>query len=398
MEIMTSRERIIKALNLQETDRVPLILWLGVHAASVAGISLRDLIFDRRKSEWAWKYSMMYYGGPDMIYGSDIADIPVWLLLTSGSGLCPRTLTPGVDGYPENAPIQILEEPPLMEPEDYDLIIERGIDGLDELVAKKCEKKTVQVGSRKVTMPFETAWIEKEFKTWVPTVQEFERQDVPVQGSAIFVPTDILALARSLRGLVTDLYRRPDKVKRACDRIAQDLVVDALDYSRWLNLQDQSQPRLVDIIPERSSPIYFGPKIFEWAVLPYMKQIGRKLTDLGYSVKWHCDSDWTPGLSYLLEVAEFLPKGKCYFAFAGETDMMKVKKTLGDHVCVSGDVPASLLKLGTPKEVKRYCQKLIRAWSEGGFILANGCEIPLDAKPENVKAMVDVAKSTALRK
>jgi len=398
LETVTSRERIVKALNLQETDRVPLILWLSTHAARVAGISLKDFIFDRRKSEWAWKYSLMYYGGPDMIYGSDVVDLPVWLLLTSGSGLCPRTFTPGVDGYPENAQIQVLEEPPLMEPEDYDLIIEKGLDGMDELVAKKCQKRTVQVSGRTVTLPFETKWVEEEFKTWRPTVQEFERQDIPVQGSVTFIPTDILALARSLRGLVTDLYRRPDKVKKACDRMTKGLIDVAVDYSRWLGLEDQPQPRMVDIIPERSSPIYFGPKFFEWAVLPYMKDLGRKLIDLGYSVKWHCDSDWTPGLRYLLEVGESLPKGRCYFAFAGETDMMKVREALGGRVCVAGDVPASLLKLGTPKEVKRYCQRLIETWSEGGFILANGCEIPLDAKPQNVKAMVDVAKSSALRK
>jgi len=123
------------------------------------------------------------------------------------------------------------------------------------------------------------------------------------------------------------------------------------------------------------------------------------LIDLGYSVKWHCDSDWTPGLKFLLEVGKYLPKGKCYFHFSGETNMTKVKETLGGRVCVAGDVPASLLKLGTPKEVKRYCQRLIETvGSEGGFILANGCEIPFDAKPENVKAIVDAAKSSAIRK
>jgi hypothetical protein len=338
----------------------------------------------------------MYYGGPDMIYGSDLVDLPVWNLLTTGSGFCPRTLTPGVDGYPENAQIQIVEEPPLVEAEDYDLIIEKGLDGINEIVEKRCKKRKIRVCGRTLTVPFEDNWMREEFKTWRPVVQEFERQNIPVQGSVTFVPTDVLALVRSLRGLVTDFYRRPDKVKEACDRMTKDLVDVALDYTKWLDLKDQPQPRMVDVIPERSSPIYFGPQIFEWAVLPYMKQIGRKLTDLGYTVKWHCDSDWTPALHYLLDVAEYLPKGRCYFAFAGETDMLKVKKVLGGRVCVAGDVSASLLKVATPKQVSRYCQKLIRAWPEG-FILANGCEIPFDAKSENVKAMVEVVTKTVPR-
>ena len=140
MESMTSRERIIEALNLRDTDRVPLILWLSTNAAKVAGISLKELIFDRRRSEWAWKYSLMYYGGPDMIWGSDLVDLPVWNLLMSGSGLCPRTLTPGVDGYPDNAQIQVLEEPPLMEAEDYDLIIEKGLEAFLKLSRRSARR------------------------------------------------------------------------------------------------------------------------------------------------------------------------------------------------------------------------------------------------------------------
>lgn len=395
METMTSRERIIRTMNLKETDRVPVILWLFTQAARAAGISLKDWIFDRRKSEWAWKYSLMYYGGPDMIFGSDVVYPPVFILLTCGWGVCSRTLVPGVDRYPENAQIQTLEEPPLMEPEDYDLIIAKGLDGIDDLVARKCKKKTARVSGRDLTLPFETTWVEQEFKTWRPTVKEFERQDIPVVGSVTLLPTDVLAIARSLRGLVTDIYKRPDDIKKACDRMTKDLVDLALKFSKWLDLQDQAQPRIVDIIPERSSPVFFGPKFFEWDILPYMKELGRRLIELGYCVKWHCDSDWTLGLEYLREVAEYLPKGRCYFHFSGETDMKKVGDILAGHYCVAGDVSASLLKLGTPNEVKRYCQKLIETvGSEGGFILANGCEIPFDARPENVKAIVDVAKST----
>jgi uroporphyrinogen-III decarboxylase len=58
-----------------------------------------------------------------------------------------------------------------------------------------------------------------------------------------------------------------------------------------------------------------------------------------------------------------------------------------------GDVPAVLFRLGTPKDVEKYCMKLIQQVGEGGgFILSSGCSVPVDAKPENVKAMIDTAK------
>jgi uroporphyrinogen-III decarboxylase len=59
-----------------------------------------------------------------------------------------------------------------------------------------------------------------------------------------------------------------------------------------------------------------------------------------------------------------------------------------------GDVPASLLSLGNKEEVIAYCEKLIDVvGKDGGFIMSSGCEVPPDAKYENVKAMVDSVKN-----
>jgi uroporphyrinogen-III decarboxylase len=57
-----------------------------------------------------------------------------------------------------------------------------------------------------------------------------------------------------------------------------------------------------------------------------------------------------------------------------------------------GDVPAALFKLGTPDEVNTYCTKLINEIGPSGFILSSGCDIPMDAKPENVAAMIASVK------
>jgi uroporphyrinogen-III decarboxylase len=57
-----------------------------------------------------------------------------------------------------------------------------------------------------------------------------------------------------------------------------------------------------------------------------------------------------------------------------------------------GNVPLSLLQLGSAQDVEEYWKKLIRVCGkDGGFILANGGGI-YDAKPENMQAMVDTVK------
>ena len=70
------------------------------------------------------------------------------------------------------------------------------------------------------------------------------------------------------------------------------------------------------------------------------------------------------------------------------------KEILDGHMCISGDVPAALLSLGTPDQVRDYCRTLIdKVGKGGGFFLTTGCECPIDAKFENVEAMIDTAKT-----
>jgi uroporphyrinogen-III decarboxylase len=58
-------------------------------------------------------------------------------------------------------------------------------------------------------------------------------------------------------------------------------------------------------------------------------------------------------------------------------------------MALHGDVPATLLTLGTPEQVTAYCKKIIQVIGEGGgFILSSGCSTPYDSKIENVRAMV----------
>jgi len=78
--------------------------------------------------------------------------------------------------------------------------------------------------------------------------------------------------------------------------------------------------------------------------------------------------------------------------------MTKVKETLGKNACLMGNVPSSMLRLATPDEVKAYCKKLIdTAGKGGGFIMMNGAFFD-EAKPENIKAMVDVTREYGVYK
>jgi uroporphyrinogen-III decarboxylase len=58
----------------------------------------------------------------------------------------------------------------------------------------------------------------------------------------------------------------------------------------------------------------------------------------------------------------------------------------------------SLLRIAKPDEVKAYCKKLIDIAGNGGwFIMSNGVFFD-EARPENIKAMVDVSREYGVYK
>ena len=54
-----------------------------------------------------------------------------------------------------------------------------------------------------------------------------------------------------------------------------------------------------------------------------------------------------------------------------------------------GVFPATLMAFGTAGQVSEYCEDLISMAIHGGFVVGSGCEIPLNCKLENLKAMMD---------
>ena len=87
-----------------------------------------------------------------------------------------------------------------------------------------------------------------------------------------------------------------------------------------------------------------------------------------------------------------LPKGSCIIELDGATDFEKAYEVLKGYQVLRGDVPATLLAFGTPEETKEYCDKLIDLAMGGGIIIGSGCEVPLNAKLENMKIFMNCTK------
>jgi uroporphyrinogen-III decarboxylase len=189
---------------------------------------------------------------------------------------------------------------------------------------------------------------------------------------------------RTFRGVALDMFRQPEKLKAALNKIVEYNIATAAPVEKKegeLAIGHCAEPH-------RVSDEFMSNKQFEEFVWPNWKRAIEANLNLGYDiVTMFFEGRRDKQLEYF---ADF-PKGRILIHM-DHTDIFRAKEILGDRVCLMGNVPLSLLQLGSPQDVEDYCKKLIKTCGKGGgFILANGGGI-YDAKPENMKAMVDSVK------
>jgi len=138
----------------------------------------------------------------------------------------------------------------------------------------------------------------------------------------------------------------------------------------------------------RAASAMLAPKLWNRFVWPYYLKIVEALLAENITPILHWDQDWTRDLVRLQE----LPAKKCILNPDGMTDMRKFKELVGNRMAMMGDVPASLFAAGTPDDISNYVRDLIRPFGSKGLILSSGCDVPVNAKPENVEAFVAAAR------
>jgi len=212
---------------------------------------------------------------------------------------------------------------------------------------------------------------------------EVKEAGFPMQtGGFSQAPFDILGdYFRGTRGLMLDMYRRPDKVIAACEKFLPIMIEMAVSGAK-----NSGNPRI--FIPiHKGIDGFMSEDQFKKFFWPTLRELMVSLINEGLTP---CPL-WEGDCTSRLELIKDIPSGKACYAFEG-SDIFKAKKVLGDTTCIRGNVPLSLMATGAPDDVKTYCKKLIDVvGKDGGFILDASAALD-DAKPENVKTMFEFTK------
>jgi len=402
--------RIKDAIQMKKTpDRVPVIPLPNFSPAFYAGFTPQEVMYDYDKCAQAWKKFVLDFE-PDAQMGC----------AGPGPGKFFETLDyklyswPG-HGVSPNASYQCNEDE-YMTADEYDALIDdpsnffsntylpRAFGKLEGFRMLPALTGILEIyGVAFNFIPFGLPPVQESYKAlfeagaealkWAGAVMGFDGE-MAASGYPAFlagftkVPFDVIGdTIRGTRGVMLDMYRQPDKLIEAMERLTPLMIKMGVDAAKM-----NGRP-LVFMPLHKGADGFLSDKQFKKFYWPCFRKVLMGLIDEGVVPFPVAEG----GYNSRLEVIKDLPKGKTLWMF-DTTDMARAKKTIGQVACISGNMPTDLLAVGTPEQVKDYAKKLIDDASKGGgYIMANGAFFD-KVKGENLKAMVDVTKQYGVYK
>ena len=206
-------------------------------------------------------------------------------------------------------------------------------------------------------------------------------------GGATKAPFDYLAdTLRGSRGIMMDMYRNPDLLLKAIERLIPIAVKSGVGGAT-------AQNNPVVFLPlHRGADGFMSDEQFRTFYWPSLKAVITGIINEGCVAALFCEGSYNTRLKYLTE----LPIGSLWIF--DRTDMAKAKKIVGGNLTIAGNVPSGMIITGTADQIKDYCKHLIDVVGKGGgYMMSNGTGMD-EGKPETVHAMIDFTKEYGVYK
>ena len=405
-ELYRQREqRVNDAIALRKPDRVPMEVLFGFFPARYSGMTVEEVMYDPEKLFQAQLNTLLEFK-PDMdqnpfglrFLGPILEVLDFKQLRWPGHGVAPTVTYQFVEGEYMKAEEydHFLADPSDFMMRRYWPRVFGSLKGFENLPPIH-NIITYYMGVPFGLAPFGTPEVAEALEALRKAGQESMRiaaysrrygekareEGFPLQfGAFTQAPFDTLGdFFRGTKGLMLDMYRRPQTVIKACEKLLPFMLETAVNAFKV-----SGNPRV--FIPiHKGLDGFMSLDQFKKFFWPTLKDLMTSLINEGMNP---CPL-WEGDCTTRLEIIRDIPPGKACYAFEA-TDLVKAKEMLGGTACIRGSVPLSLLVTGTPEDVKAYCKKLIdTVGRDGGYIMDSSTGLD-DAKPENVRAMFDFTR------
>jgi hypothetical protein len=398
-------KRVSDAILLRVPDRVPIVPSFGMFPAIDNGLTCEEAMFDYEKAKKAWMKTLtdfepdLYFGSGYAMCGPVLEALDYKQLKLPGRGISARSV------------YQFVEDEYVKAEEFYDAFIDDPTDFmlrvyLPRVCGVLAPLRTIPpfaswfgyyIAILGNMIPFGTPEITGAFQSFLKAGAEALKWGMGMveeagkilslgfplmPGGGAAAPFDLIGdFIRGTRGAMVDMYRVPDKLMKAMERIVPISIRMGLAFA-----QQRGTP-IVGLMLHKGPEGFMSIEHFKTFYWPTLRKVMVGLINEGVVPMPLFEGDYTSRL----EIIRDIPKGKALYWFES-VDIHKAKEILGDTVCFRGNVPISLLHTGSPQQVKDYVKRLIDVVGKGGGLMVD-CGIWFDeAKHENVKAMVEFTK------
>ncbi|HEY97704.1 MAG TPA: hypothetical protein G4O16_05930 [Dehalococcoidia bacterium] len=396
-------KRVMDAIRMRIPDRVPVISAIGYFAAKYAGIPCSAAYYDYDAWYAAYEKTLRDFQ-PDMVYQQGFTPGKALEILE------PKTMRwPGY-GVEPNQGHQAIEIDNLKadefdrymdDPSDFMLrvFMSRTSDKMAglALLPKLSDLGGGPFGIQMLAMAFAEPKLVKaistlqkagrEMRKWRTKIDKFNQMVLDMgfpqflQGAAM-PPYDVISHSlRGMSGTMFDMFRQPDKLIELCEFILKQTL------ERPTPPPNEYGNTRIFMTNTRGSDDFLSKKQFDTFYWPTFKKLVLALVERGMTPCIFFEGKFTSRLEYLLE----FPKGSILARF-DTTDIFRAKEVLRDHICIEGNVPSSLLQMGSVQDVKDHCKKLIDVVGKGGGYILSPRSSTDEVKPENLKAMIEFTK------
>jgi hypothetical protein len=198
-------------------------------------------------------------------------------------------------------------------------------------------------------------------------------------------PYDVLAdTLRGTKGIMIDRFRQPDKILAGSERFVPLMIDFCIRQAAW------AESPLVVFWLHKGADSFMSEADFRTFYWPTLKAVIKGLVDQGLVPTLFAQGSYNKRLDIIVD--DEIPEGSVIW-WLDQTDMVAASQALGGYACIGGNVPTGLIALGGVAEVEHYVTDTLNACAkDGGFWLRNGAALD-DAKPENLKAMIDTGRN-----
>ncbi len=394
--------RFIKAIRLEEPDRVPVMLPAQYFPAVNAGTTLKNVMYDYAELERAWvqfiqDFDADSFNSPSLVFPAGVLEMLDYKIQK----------WPG-HGLADNAPSHQFVEGEYMKADEYPAFITDPADYLQRYFLPRSNQALGGLGKLSALTPMVGIPVSyvaafgdpevqaslkkimeagKEAQKWLAAVGRISQAALSAGLPAIWggmsgAPFDMLGdWLRGTHGIMMDMFKQPKQLHAAMERIVPIAINEVVSMADTL------------VCPVVFMPLHKGTggfmsnKQFVEFYWPTFKQVMLGLIEEGLVPMPFAEGDYEPRL----DIIKDMPDSSVVWFFE-RMDMAKAKKILGGRAGIAGNVPVTVMTTGAPEEVTRRCRELIKACAPGGGYILTASAFMDIGNPENLRAMMAAAK------